>query len=142
MVKLRKRRKLIAVLVLFALLFSLALPAAASAGFLKKLIRFIVSVPEKLTRPLGPLGPLAPFAQVWLLGKVPKFGNIWHKASRIKNLTDDIETRKKNLAELKNVYREQAKTLRLRAKKHPGAKGSHQIYFDGLRRRRPTRIYG
>ena len=53
------------------------------------MIRFIVSVPERLTRPLG---PLAPFAQVWLLGKVPKFGNIWRKASRIKSVTDDIDT--------------------------------------------------
>jgi len=114
MTVIKKQRRLIAILVLVALAFSLIMPAAASAGFLKKLIRFIVSVPERITRPLG---PLAPIAQIWLMGKVPKINKIWLRTKRIKDFGDSIEAQKQNLRELKQVYRDQAKILRQRAEK-------------------------
>ena len=108
--------KTVALIVLLSLCLMLLMPSVAFAfnifRGIKKLVGFVVKVPEKLTRPLG---PLAPIAQIWLLRKIPKFGHIVKKASEIKAVSDDIDQQKKKVREVRSVYRSQAQTFRSRA---------------------------
>ncbi len=109
--------KTVALIVLLSLCLTLLMPSVAGAfnifRDIKKLVGFVVRVPEKLTRPLG---PLAPIAQIWLLRKVPKFGHIVKKASEIKAVSDDINRQKKKVQEVRAVYHEQAQAFRNRTK--------------------------
>jgi hypothetical protein len=111
-----RAKRLIAVLTVTVLVFAIVAPGPAyGRGFfrgLKRAVGFVVSVPDKITRPLGPAAPLA---QMWLLGKTPKFAKIIKKAGEANRAINDIETQKAKLNEVKLVYRTQAAELRRKA---------------------------
>ncbi len=111
--------KLVAIIVLLSFAMTMVAPGVAFAKFslfrgIKKVVGFVVKLPDKLTKPLG---PLAPIAQMWLLNKVPKFGRIVKKASEVKRVSDDIERQKRKVVQVRAVYRDQSMTFRERARK-------------------------
>lgn len=85
-------------------------PGKAVGNMTKK---YLLNEPSKLVKPLGPVAPLA---EIWMVQRLPvKIAAIMGKASKAKQVIDDVEEQKKKLQQVKNIYRDQASMLNVKA---------------------------
>lgn len=113
-------RKIITSILLVTVLFiSIPRPAEARNLFrqffrdLGQATRFIVKLPDKITRPLGPvLGPIATAMLTQNISSHHKFGQLFNNVRRANNVITDIEEQRRLTGEVKQMYRDQAPELR------------------------------
>lgn len=116
-----RRRNLISIIVVLALIFNTFVFAPKAEAFnlfrsLRRVTRFVLNVPYKATRWMGPkLGPVAGTILSHNLMGHHKLGKIFHKAQKVDKTLGQIQDVEKQLSMTKKVYGDQAKQLRDRA---------------------------
>ncbi len=106
------------------LLFIFSFQIVEARGFfgrffhgLRNVTHFVVSVPDKLTRPLGPvIGPIASAVLTQNISAHNHLGHIFQRARQINNFSNNVKEQERITREIREMYRNQAKDLRDYAK--------------------------
>lgn len=127
----RNLKKATISLLLVAVLSGLVVPQPTEARNLfrqffrdlRRGTRFIVKLPDRATRWMGPvLGPIASAMITQNIAGHHKFGQLFTKVRRVNNIMEDIEAQKQLTGEVRDLYREQANSIRDHVKKLEAAR--------------------